>query len=251
MNADFSGRRCLVTGAGKGIGRGVVLALIKSGAHVCALTRAQEDLDSLEKECETEGKRHLLTTLCVDLSDWKASQAAVEKCLPVEMLVNNVGAGESVPFQDVSEADLDRIMAINFKSMMSVTQVVARRMMADSTTGSIVNVSSQASLAGLHLHTAYSASKGAMDAATRVMAVEFGPRGIRVNTVNPTVVLTPMGRKYWLSDPEKSSKMIAKIPLGRFAEVEEVVAPILFLLSDAAKMIHGAAIPIDGGYLAA
>jgi len=251
MSYDFSGRRCLVTGAGKGIGRGVALTLVKSGGHVFALTRTQNDLDSLLAECEVEGKKDMLTPICVDLSDWEASRSVVERCLPIDLLVNNVGAGSNQPFIEVSESQIDLMMNVNFKSMVSVTQVVARRMITDSIRGSIVNVSSQASLAGLQDHTVYSATKGAMDAASRVMAVELGPHGIRVNTVHPTVVMTPMGREFWTSDAEKSETMLKKIPLRKFAEIEDVVAPIVFLLSDGARMIHGAAIPVDGGFLAA
>ncbi|MCA8163644.1 SDR family oxidoreductase, partial [Burkholderia cepacia] len=136
-----------------------------------------------------------------------------------------------------------------------VARAVARKMIARDgrgaaqARGSIVNVSSQAALVGLPAHLGYCASKAAMDAITRVLCIELGPHGIRVNSVNPTVTLTPMAQFAW-SDPEKRAPMLAAIPLGRFAEPDEVVEPILFLLSDAASMVSGVSLPIDGGYTA-
>merc|ERR1719230_1512447 len=118
--------------------------------------------------------------------------------------------------------------------------------------GAIVNVSSQASMAALTDHTAYCTSKGALDHLTRMMALELGPKGIRVNNVNPTVVLTDLGRSAWTGpeNQEKADGMLSKIPMDRFAEVPEVVHPILFLLSNRSSMINGAMLPIDGGFVA-
>lgn len=115
--------------------------------------------------------------------------------------------------------------------------------------GSIVNVSSQAGIAALKDHLIYSASKGALDAMTKVMALEYGPYGIRTNSINPTVAMTDMGRRAW-ADPAKASGMLSKIPLGRFAEVSDIVDTIVYLLSDKAAMINGVLLPIDGGFIA-
>lgn len=128
-----------------------------------------------------------------------------------------------------------------------VAASVAKSMIDEGVKGSIVNVSSQASLVALDDHLSYCASKGAMDAMTRVQCGEWGKHGIRVNSVNPTVTLTPMAQMAW-SEPSKRDPALAAIPLGRFAETWEVAAPILFLLSDAASMISGVSLPIDGGY---
>ena len=126
-------------------------------------------------------------------------------------------------------------------------QVVARNLLKRGAPGSIVNVSSQGSKVGLDQHTAYCMSKGAMDQLTRTMALELGRKGIRVNAVNPTVVLTAMGRKAW-SDPVKAAPMLARIPLGRFAEEVDVVNVIVFLLSERAAMINGSTVPVEGGF---
>ncbi|MBN3280165.1 DER reductase, partial [Polyodon spathula] len=128
-------------------------------------------------------------------------------------------------------------------------QIVARGMRSRGSGGSIVNVSSQASQCALQDHAVYCATKGALDMLTKVMALELGPHKIRVNSVNPTVVMTAMGRISW-SDPMKAGPMMSRIPLGKFAEVEDVVNAILFLLSEQSAMITGATLPVDGGFLA-
>jgi len=137
-------------------------------------------------------------------------------------------------------------MNINVKSIINVSQVVAKSLIARGSPGSIVNVSSQAAVIALDSHTIYCASKGALDQLTRTMTLELGPQKIRVNSVNPTVVLTEMSL-HWDTNP-LGAVMKKRIPLGRFAEVSEIVSPVLFLLSDAASMISGASLMVDGGY---
>lgn len=143
----------------------------------------------------------------------------------------------------------NRVMAINIKSMINVSKVVVRNLIERKVPGSIVNVSSQASMVGLNNHTVYCASKGAVDGFTRAAALEYGPKNIRFNAVNPTVILTDMGKLGW-SDPAVAKPMLEKIPLRRFGEVHEVVDAVTFLLSDKASMITGTCLPIDGGYVA-
>uniref|UniRef100_A0A8C3A3U2 Dicarbonyl/L-xylulose reductase n=1 Tax=Cyclopterus lumpus TaxID=8103 RepID=A0A8C3A3U2_CYCLU len=227
MEVSFVGKRALVTGAGKGIGRDTALALARCGAKVTAVTRTQADLDSLVQECAS------ITPVCVDLADWGATEAALQVVGPIDLLVNNAGCASLQPFLELCFCG----------------QILARGMKARGSGGSIVNVSSQASQCALRDHAVYCATKGALDMLTKVMALELGPQQIRVNSVNPTVVMTDMGRLGW-SDPEKSKTMLSRIPLGRFAEVEDVVNTILFLLSDKSNMINGVSLPVDGGFLA-
>ena len=141
------------------------------------------------------------------------------------------------------------MMDINLKAVFFISQTVAKGMVERGLGGAIVNISSQASQAALQDHAVYCASKGGLDQLSRVMALELGPHNIRVNCVNPTVVMTAMGKIGW-SDPKKAGPMLNKIPLGRFAEVEDVVHAVLFLLSDKAGMINGITLPVDGGFLA-
>ncbi|KAM4691715.1 L-xylulose reductase [Rhinophrynus dorsalis] len=243
MEISFKGRRALVTGAGKGIGRETVKALRAAGAEVIALSRTPGDLESLASECPG------VKTVCVDLADWSATEAAVSGIGPVDLLVNNAGVALLQPLLEVTEDAFDRSFAVNVKAALLVSKIVARQMIERGVPGAIVNVSSQVSQRALQDHSVYCATKGALDMLTKTMALELGPKKIRVNSVNPTVVMTDMGRLYW-SDPEKAEGMLTRIPLGRFAEVGDVVNSILFLLSEKSAMINGSCLPVDGGFLA-
>jgi NAD(P)-dependent dehydrogenase (short-subunit alcohol dehydrogenase family) len=239
---DFSGQRILVTGAGKGIGRVTAKMLAEKGAEVIALSRTASDLESLAAEI---GCR----TIHCDLADANATREAAIAAQPLDHLVNNAGTTQLDPFLETSVETFDWLMAVNTKAPMIIAQETAKDMIRRGRKGSIVNVSSMASFQGVPEHTAYCATKGALDAMTRVMAVELGPHGIRVNCVNPVVTLTPMAVKAW-SDEAKAASMLNRIPMGRFVEPEEVASVILFLLSDAAAMVTGQAIMVDGGFRA-
>ncbi|KAJ7984795.1 hypothetical protein DPEC_G00358480 [Dallia pectoralis] len=244
MEISFAGKRALVTGAGKGIGRATALALARYGAEVVAVTRTQADLDSLLLECPS------IRPVCVDLGDWGATEEALRG--PggnVDLLVNNAACAILQSFLEVTPKQFDLSFNINVKAVLHVSQIVSRGMKARGRGGSIVNVSSQSSKCALQDHAVYCATKGALDMLTKVMALELGPYQIRVNSVNPTVVMTEMGKLGW-SDPDKASAMTSRIPLGRFAEVEDVVNSILFLLSDKSSMTNGVTLPVDGGFLA-
>ncbi|APA86754.1 SDR family oxidoreductase [Paraburkholderia sprentiae WSM5005] len=244
MNAtfDFSGRSILVTGASSGIGRATVEALCASGASVIAAARNGNELARLAEETGCE-------PLKLDVSDEAAIDEALASLEPFDGLVNCAGIALLERAVDTTAASFDRVMAVNARGAVLVAKHVARGMLDAGRAGSIVNVSSQAALVALDDHLSYSASKAALDAVTRALCIELGPHGIRVNSVNPTVTLTPMAVLAW-SDPVKRDPALQAIPLRRFAESAEVAAPILFLLSDAASMISGVCLPIDGGYTA-
>ena len=163
--------------------------------------------------------------------------------------MNNAGIAVLQPFLDTTPEAFDATMAVNVRGALIVSQVVARGMTERGGGGAIVNVSSQASMVGLPDHAAYCASKGALDQLTRVMAVELGAHGIRVNAVNPTVTLTPMGEMAW-SDPARSGPMLSRIPLRRFATPLEVASAVAYLLGEGAAMVTGVCLPVDGGFLA-
>ncbi|XP_061665308.1 L-xylulose reductase isoform X2 [Syngnathoides biaculeatus] len=243
MEISFKGKRAVVTGAGKGIGRATALALAQYGAKVTAITRTQSDLDSLVEECPS------IVPVCFDLGEWEATEAALKDIGPIDLLVNNAACAKLQPFLDVTPDQFDQSFTVNVKAVLHMSQLVARGMIGRQSGGSIVNVSSQASQCALKNHTVYCATKAALDMLTKVMALELGPHQIRVNSVNPTVVMTEMGRRGW-SNPETVKTMTSRIPLGRFAEVDEVVNTILFLLSDKSTMTNGVSLPVDGGFLA-
>ena len=244
MNAtfDFSGRSILVTGASSGIGRATVEALCASGAKVVAAARNVNELARLAEETGCE-------PLVLDVSDEAAIDDALGSLDVFDGLVNCAGIALLERAVDTTGASFDRVMAVNARGAVLVAKQVARGMIDAQRAGSIVNVSSQAALVAFDDHLSYSASKAALDAVTRALCVELGPFGIRVNSVNPTVTLTPMAVMAW-SDPVKREPALKAIPLQRFAESAEVAAPILFLLSDAASMISGVCLAIDGGYTA-
>jgi len=237
---DFSGRRALVTGASSGIGRAVAVRLAQAGAQVTAIGRNAAALAALHTEAGC-------TPLVLDVADAPALERALAPLPAFDLVVNCAGIAMLEPAAEMQAGSFDAVMAVNARAAALVASRCGRAMIAAGVRGSIVNVSSQAALVALDAHLCYCASKAAMDAVTRSLCLEFGPHGIRVNSVNPTVTLTPMAEQAW-SDPAKSAAALKSIPLGRFAQVEEVVAPILFLLGDGASMVSGVALPVDGGY---
>ena len=238
---SFQGRSVLVTGAGKGIGRATAVLLAGRGASIVALSRSQADLAGLRAEIGCRVR-------AVDLADAADTRAAAAEASGADYLVNCAGVAELGPFLDVSVEIFDAVMAVNCRAPMILSQAYARDRIARGAPGAIVNVSSISSFLGLADHAAYCASKGALDAMTRVMANELGRQGIRVNAVNPVVTLTPMAEKAW-SDPVKSGPMLARIPMGRFVQPGEVASVIAYLLCDDAAMINGVSMPVDGGFM--
>lgn len=242
MNFELHHQRFLVTGATSGIGLDIAHALAELGAELVLFGRNRDQLAELE---QTLGAR----TLAIDITDESAVTAAFAEMPALDGLVNCAGISILDSALEVKAKDLDSIMATNVTASAVVAREAARHMIAHGRQGSIVNVSSQAAMAALPGHLGYCASKAAMDAMTRVLCLELGPKGIRVNSVNPTVTLTPMAERAW-SEPAKRDPMLAAIPLGRFATPREVALPVAFLLSPAAAMISGACLPIDGGFTA-
>jgi L-xylulose reductase len=237
---DFAHRTILVTGASGGIGGAVVRLLAGNGADVIASGSSAERLAPIAAET---GAR----PLAFDVTSESAVSDALRD-VPLWGVVNCAGfGGEIAPPTDADLAVFDRAIAVNTRGALLVTKYAARRMIAGGRGGAIVNVSSQAALVGLSGHLSYAASKAALDSITRVSALELGPHGIRVNSVNPTVVMTPMSAFYWGRE-EIRKPFLDQMPLGRYATEEEVAGPIVFLLSDAAAMISGVCLPIDGGY---
>ena len=236
----FDGRRALVTGAGKGIGRDIVRRLTADGAVVVALSRQAEDLASLAEETGCE-------TIAVDLEHLDAAAEAVQRILPLDLLVNNAGIVRLAPALTVAMSEFAAVLAVNTMAPLRLAQVVAADLIRRARPGAIVNVSSISAATGFADHAAYCASKGGLDAMTRVLAVELGPHGIRANTVNPGVTLTPMAVQAW-SDADKSAGMLRRVPLGRFCQPDDVAGVVSFLLSDDAAMLNGVSLDIDGGF---
>ncbi|WP_328294154.1 SDR family oxidoreductase [Kineococcus sp. NBC_00420] len=238
--SDLNGRPVLVTGASGGIGAATVRRLVAAGADVVAAGRSVEALEALGAET---GSR----SLPFDLESEDSVRAALEG-LDVYGVVNCGGFGGEIATPMDTDIDVfDKVISVNARGALLVIKYTSRTMVAAGRGGAVVNVSSQASLVALSGHISYGSSKAALDNITRVSALELGRYGIRVNSVNPTVVMTPMSAWYWgREDVEKP--FLDAMPLGRWATEDEIAAPIVFLLSDDASMITGVSLPVDGGY---
>jgi NAD(P)-dependent dehydrogenase (short-subunit alcohol dehydrogenase family) len=237
---DFAGRTILVTGATGGIGGATVRKLAARGAKVIASGRDAESLEPLAAETGA-------VVVPFDLTSEESIAGAIAD-LDLWGVVNCGGFGGEIATPQDTDIDVfDKVISVNARGALLVTKYAARTMIRLGQGGSIVNVSSQASLVALPGHVSYGSSKAALDNITRVSALELGQYGIRVNSVNPTVVMTEMSAYYW-GRPEIGGPFLEQMPLHRWATEDEIAGPIAFLLSDDAAMITGVSLPIDGGY---
>jgi 2-deoxy-D-gluconate 3-dehydrogenase len=243
---DLKGRVAVVTGGAAGIGRACAELLAARGASVALL-----DLNPAVAEAAAAlegGERHL--GLALDVRELAQVQGAVEQVAArygrIDMLVNSAGVVILDKAVEVTEQAWDTTLDVNLKASFFMAQAVARRMIAGGRGGRIVNLASQASVIALDRHVAYCASKAAIVGMTKVLAAEWAGHGINVNAVSPTVVETELGKKAWAGEVGERARK--QIPVGRFAQPEEIAALVLYLLSDAAAMVTGENVVIDGGY---
>jgi NAD(P)-dependent dehydrogenase (short-subunit alcohol dehydrogenase family) len=242
VNTGLKDRVILVTGASGGIGAATVRMLIKEEAKVIASGRNEDKLTELAVETGCD-------VLPFDLASELSVKTALSE-IEVYGIVNCGGWGGEIASPMETDLEVfDKVNSINARGTLLVVKYASKGMIKAGLGGSIVNVSSQASLVGLAGHVSYASSKGAVDAMTRVSALELGKHNIRVNAVNPTVVMTPMSEWYW-GRKDVGGPLLEAMPLGRWATEEDCAAPIIFLLSDSSAMISGVCLPIDGGFTA-
>jgi len=248
MSFDFSlnGRVALVTGAAQGIGKAIALLFAEKGADL-ALLDLKEEVEQVVREVKNFGRRAL--PIVADLTDFRCLPQAVSKAFEffgsIDILVNNAGISFLDDAENLPEEHWDKTLAVNLKAPFLLSQLVGREMIKRRS-GKIINIASQAGIVALDKHVAYCVSKAGLISMTKVLALEWGEFNITVNAIAPTVVLTEMAEKAWAGEIGEAMK--EKIPLHRFALPQEVAAAALFLASDAANMITGETLVIDGGY---
>jgi NAD(P)-dependent dehydrogenase (short-subunit alcohol dehydrogenase family) len=243
----LDGRRALVTGAGRGIGLGAATALAEAGASVTLCARSGDELRAAANALR---RRDLsVDVLELDVTDLDRVSNVLESAEPFEILVNNAGTNRPKPMIEVSIEDFDAIMDLNVRSAFFVAQAVARRLLSAQMAGSIVNVSSQMGHVGGARRSLYCTSKWAMEGLTRAMAIELAPQGIRVNTLCPTFIETPMTRPFF-EDVEFKADVLSRIKLGRLGTIEDLMGAVVFLASDASTLMTGSSLIIDGGWTA-
>jgi NAD(P)-dependent dehydrogenase (short-subunit alcohol dehydrogenase family) len=246
---DLTGRVVVITGASKGIGRELTILLAETGAVVAPTVRTDDDADALLSEAQSHGLTVYPQRL--DVRDVASITEAVSGVVAahggIDVLVNNAGLGFARAAFDVTEADWDEMMAVNLRGAFFMSQAVARSMAAAGRGGRIVNISSQGGLVGLPDAAVYCASKGGLNMMTRTLALEWAKDAITVNAVAPTFIYTP-GTAPILDEPATRAAVLRKIPLGQFALTKDVAGAIIYLASEAGRMVTGTVLVVDGGW---
>ena len=244
---SLSGRRALVTGGTSGIGLGCAVALAEAGAHVIIMARRRAPLDEAAAAMTAAG--HTVEAVVGDIANVEAMAAAIEALRPLDIFVNSAGLARHAPVVDTDPADFDAVMNVNMRGAYFAAQAAAKAMIADGRAGSIITISSQMAVVGGVDRAVYCGSKHAVEGFTKAMSIELGPHRIRVNTICPTFIRTPLTEQTF-SRPERVRWIEEKIKLGRVGEVEDIMGAGQFLASDAAALITGSALMIDGGWTA-
>ena len=243
----LDGKRALITGAGRGLGAAMAAALGQAGAHVVCAARTGAEVSEVAAAIEEQGGS--AEALVLDVLDIKRVADIVAEHEPFDILVNNAGTNRPAAFVDVTPDDFDAILALNVRAAFFAAQAVVRRLLDAGRPGSIINVSSQMGHVGGTNRTVYCASKWAMEGMTKAMAIDLGAHGIRVNTLCPTFIETPLTRPFFENESFRAD-VLSKIKLGRLGQVQDIMGAVVFLASDAAAMMTGSAMLVDGGWTA-
>lgn len=243
----LDGKRALVTGASSGIGLACAVALAQAGAEVIAAARSEDKLAELVSAAQDQSLN--MTACALDVSDLDSMTATLGALGRFDVLVNSAGMARHGPAADTKAEDFDAVMAVNLRAAYFLSQQIANQMISAGTGGSIINISSQMAHVGGIERSVYCASKSAVEGFTKAMAIEWGPHQVRINTICPTFVRTALTESTF-QNPERRAWIEEKIKLGRVGEVEDMMGGVVFLASDAAALITGTSLLIDGGWTA-
>jgi NAD(P)-dependent dehydrogenase (short-subunit alcohol dehydrogenase family) len=243
----LEGKRAMVTGASSGIGLAAAVALGQAGAHVVLVARGAEALDAVTKQMTAAG--HSAQSLQLDITDIAATEAALAVHGPFDVLVNSAGLARHSSALETTPEAYDAVMDVNVRAAYFLTRNVAKGLIAAGRGGSLINLSSQMGHVGGVERSVYCATKHALEGMTKAMAIEWGAHGIRVNTLCPTFIRTPLAEQT-LAIPERRAWIESMIKLGRVGEIEDIMGPVVFLASDASALMTGTSLLIDGGWTA-
>lgn len=242
---SVEGKRALVTGGSKGLGFACGVALAKAGADVTLVARTKAEVEEAADAIREGGGK--ATGAALDITDVEKAAKWVAAQAPFNVLVNNAGTNRPGPFVETTVKDYDDVFAINVRATFFMSQAVAKRMIAAGAKGSIINMSSQMGHIGAARRTVYCATKYAMEGFTRAMAAELGQNGIRVNTICPTFIETPMTKPFF-EDKTFNDWVMARIKLGRLGKLEDVMGAVVYLASDASALMTGSSLMLDAGW---
>jgi NAD(P)-dependent dehydrogenase (short-subunit alcohol dehydrogenase family) len=241
----LDGRRALVTGAGRGIGLACAAALAGVGAEVTLLARSGREVEDVAAEIRATGGKAI--GHATDVTDIEPTAAWIGRQPPFDILVNNAGTNRPAPFLETCIDDFDAVFSLNVRAAYFLAQAVAARLVAEARPGSIIMMSSQMGHVGAARRSVYCATKHAVEGMTKAIAAELGPYGIRVNSICPTFIETPMTKPFFEDDAFRAWAL-ARIKLGRIGRVEDVMGAVVFLASDASALMTGSALMLDGGW---
>ncbi len=244
---SLSGRTALITGAGRGIGKAIADVYAQAGAEVVLCARSMDEIAAVEAELTGAGLK--ARAISCDVTDVAAFRALVDGLDQLDIFVNNAGTNKPQPQMEVAEEDFDRITGLNLRAAFFALQAVTRRMKELGRGGSIINMSSQMGHIGAENRSVYCATKWGIEGLTKATAIEVAPLGIRVNTICPTFIETPLTKPYF-EDPAFGEHCKRMIKIGRLGQVDDIVGAALYLASDASSLMTGSSILLDGGWTA-
>ena len=244
---SLEGKSALVVGATSGIGLACAAAVAEAGADVTMAARSTDKLNELTEEFASRG--WMASAMTLDVSEVEDIEPALDKVAAFDIMINSAGLARHGPALETSVADFDAVMGVNLRGAYFLTQCCAKKLFDNNKTGSLINISSQMAKVGGQDRSVYCASKFALEGFTKAMAIEWGPMGIRVNTICPTFIKTPLAEQTF-SDPVKRAWVEDKIKLGRIGEVEDIMGAAVYLASGASSMVTGTALMVDGGWTA-